>query len=251
VITTPSWKILGDSCTGTSHLQRNTACQDFWKHAVYGENQEWLAIAVADGAGSAKYGEVGAEYACNQMMGALEILSSEKQTDRDEIFKIIADIHAKLKIEAERMQTTPRELACTLLIAVLGPNRAAFFQIGDGFIIIPADNAYRTVFWPEETEYANATFFLTENNYEKSVQFVEMDSTVNEIAIMTDGLQRLAVNFEHKIPYDKFILPIFEAMNANLSSEALQEEFRKFLNSDRVNARTDDDKTLVLAKRIH
>ena len=67
--------------------------------------------------------------------------------------------------------------------------------------------------------------------------------------MFTDGLQRLALDFAGHTPHHGFFGPLFEQLRAVNDSESLVEPFRCFLDSDRVNQRTDDDKTLVLAVR--
>jgi hypothetical protein len=52
--------------------------------------------------------------------------------------------HLWLASKAERL--LPRDYACTLLGAVIGGNNAAFFQVGDGAIVIGEGDGFRPVF---------------------------------------------------------------------------------------------------------
>jgi hypothetical protein len=64
---------------------------------------------------------------------------------------------------------------------------------------------------------------------------------------LTDGLQRLALDFTARTPHLPFFQPLFAALRAAPDVESLAGPFREFLDSQRINERTDDDKTLVLA----
>ena len=72
---------------------------------------------------------------------------------------------------------------------------------------------------------------------------------MDELALLTDGLQMLALRFADKSVHGPFFLPMFQALRAAESASALQTPLRDFLNSPAVNRRTDDDKTLILATR--
>jgi hypothetical protein len=72
---------------------------------------------------------------------------------------------------------------------------------------------------------------------------------VDEVSLLTDGLQMLALCLGDKRVHSPFFLPMFRALRATDSTSALQKPFRDFLSSPRVNDRTDDDKTLILATR--
>ena len=66
---------------------------------------------------------------------------------------------------------------------------------------------------------------------------------------MTDGLQRLALDFSAKQPHAEFFHPLFQAIKISAKSDDLSTALKAFLNSPIINERTDDDKTLVLAVR--
>jgi hypothetical protein len=69
---------------------------------------------------------------------------------------------------------------------------------------------------------------------------------------MSDGLTRLALKMPSYEPHVPFFQPLFayieETSPANSNVKA-EQQMAAFLASERVSARTDDDKTLVLAVR--
>ena len=70
-----------------------------------------------------------------------------------------------------------------------------------------------------------------------------------KVATFTDGIQRLALNLVTNTPHEPFFAPFFNGMaKATVEQEdQLQGLLVKFLGSQAVNERTDDDKTLALA----
>ena len=141
------------------------------------------------------------------------------------------------------------EFACTLLVSVLGRDRALFGQIGDGAIVIGSNERLRPVFWPQSGEYANTTNFLTGLEFESRIETVELHESVSEIAIFTDGLQNLALRFAERMVHEPFFSPMFANLSSSEDPRKLDEPLRSFLGSKPVNDRTDDDKTLLLATR--
>jgi hypothetical protein len=243
------WTALGESVTGTSHRARNVPCQDAFRFRTFGSTEEWLVIAAADGAGSASCSETGATLACDEFVRRVEAIEPDKLFSRDGMAALFAEVRSALLAEAERLNVRPRELACTALLAFVGPSSAAFAQLGDGAVVFGHGQDYRVAFWPEPAEYANATDFLTEDSFGDLIQFETVSDSIVEVAALTDGLQRLALDFSARTAYPRFFRPLFNQLRTAANPESLVEPFRSFLDSDRVNERTDDDKTLVLAVR--
>jgi Protein phosphatase 2C len=243
------WAVLGESVIGTSHRDRNTPCQDAFRFRLFRPGDEWLVVAVADGAGSAAHAEIGATLACDEFVRRVEAFGPETLSTHEAMAALFADVRTALVTEAERRSVTPRDLACTALLAVAGPSSAMVAQLGDGAVVLGDGRGHRTVFWPEPAEYANATDFLTDDEFAGAMRFEAIADPVSELALLTDGLQRLALDYAVRMPHPPFFGPLFAAVRAAPDPEPLVEPFRGFLDSPRVNERTDDDKTLVIAVR--
>ena len=69
--------------------------------------------------------------------------------------------------------------------------------------------------------------------------------------MFSDGLQRLALVYQSQTVHEPFFEPMFaELRNADLQTcNSLSDQLARFLDSPKINERTDDDKTLVLASR--
>lgn len=244
-----TWSVLGVSVAGTSHLARDAPCQDYHRHALFGPDEDWLVVAASDGAGSASRSEVGAVLVCEQLVGRIRELDPDAPLDLDAVRALFAEVRGVLLDEAGRLSVPPRELACTALLAVVGPGTTVFAQLGDGAIVVGDEGYRRVVFWPHPEEYANATHFLTDHGFDRAIQFEASTESVSELCVLTDGLQRLALDFTNETTHTPFFDPLFARMRDTADPAALESPLREFLASPRVNERTDDDKTLVLATR--
>jgi len=73
---------------------------------------------------------------------------------------------------------------------------------------------------------------------------------LDRLAVMTDGIERLALDFAAFVPHSPFFEGVSKPVAASGIGGADSDLSRKlaaYLASDAVNARTDDDKTLILA----
>ena len=94
---------------------------------------------------------------------------------------------------------------------------------------------------------SNEASFITDSDYLAHTQYaVFPQDQIEGIALFTDGLEMLALDLVTHAAYEPFFTPLF-AFAAK--TEANEAELASFLESDRVCARTDDDKTCVLVVR--
>lgn len=248
------WKVLSGSATGTSHQKRHEACQDRCLGQVTQTKASTaLIIVCADGAGSAEYATIGSESVCARIMHLVKAALEEglvvQEIDLERVRGWCDEVRGMLIAEAASRQTSLREFASTFLLGIVGESCAAFSQIGDGAIVIREGEAYRTVFWPQSGEYASTTNFVTDERYADRLEFCSLGVAVDELAVFTDGLQMLALNYADRSVHAPFFVPMFKVLREVAVADELQEPLRAFLTSDAVNERTDDDKTLILATR--
>ena len=68
--------------------------------------------------------------------------------------------------------------------------------------------------------------------------------------MFTDGIEPIAVNIQNQIPHEPFLIPMITPLRkARFVDAELNGKLEVFLNSPRINEKTDDDKTLFLASR--
>ncbi len=255
------WRFAAASVAGTSHEATGTPCQDATACTVVGDlfGQEVFLAVAADGAGSASHSELGSHAACDAVLDAVREhfrsggdAAGFGRTAASAALR--AARHRIDRIAAEAGLPT-REFACTLVAAIVGTIAAAFFQVGDGVIVVSArDDAdsFSWVFWPSRGEYANTTSFVTDPDAEDRMMFDTAQGAIDEVAVLTDGLQALVLDYRKQTAH----APYFRQMMAPLSARDdageipdLSAALAEYLGSPRVNERTDDDKTLVLAVR--
>jgi hypothetical protein len=248
------WRPIAQSLQGPSHFADGSPCQDSHCVRVFGaEDDETLMACIADGAGSAKFSDVGSAMACTAMLeNAATYFESQYKFDELQLEDVIGwcdDARARIRGEATTRDCSLRELATTLAVAIVTPRRAFFFQLGDGAIVVGNRGVYGVVFWPQSGEYANTTNFITSDEYRERLDFLMTDSRLSDVALFTDGLERLALRFDSQTPHAPFFEPLFRTVRAADDLDILSEQLRRFLGADSVQSRSDDDKTLILASR--
>ena len=256
-----SWKYIFSSVTGASHSETNTPCQDNCICEVIegSSGSRVLVVVASDGAGSANHAEAGSALTCSFLVEQLKVhLANEarvRDLTRDRIETWISELRDEIALRAEAEEgLSVRDFAATLLAAVLDEDTAAFFQIGDGAIVIPGDEeeTYGWLFWPQQGQYANETNFVTDQNAGQKLEFALVSHRVDEVAVFTDGVQSLALHYQSRQAHNPFFLSVFRWLRSaphNRLNE-FQASLISFLNSEKINERTDDDKTLALATRL-
>ena len=245
---------------GPSHAADGTVCQDCHLvrvveySATEDSSSEAIIACVADGAGSAKHSDIGATLTCHSIVEhAEEYLLSHgdlHSLQLDTVFDWCESSRERIRTAASERGCKFRDMATTLCAAILTPRGSVFFQIGDGAITVGKNGVYGVVFWPQSGEYVNTTNFITSDTFRDEVEFQATTSTFTEIAVFTDGIERLALNFESQIPYLPFFQPLFQAIRTTTSRDSLEADLGNFLSSDSVTKRSDDDMTLVLAANV-
>jgi hypothetical protein len=248
------WGYAAASVIGTSHQKSpEGVCQD--AHAFqFVEGLDVLVGVVSDGAGSSSQSQIGSRDTCDF------VLKSIAKAAPEALFTpaLAADVLERLRGELDELATAAaipvREFACTLLVAIVGREKAAFWQIGDGAICFRERGAddFAYAFWPEKGDYANVTFFVTDANAADHLDVDVAEFEIVELAMFTDGLERLVLNFatgDVHSPFFRKLFPVFHALPGPGYSAKLSAQMAIFLDSKPINERTDDDKTLFLACR--
>jgi serine/threonine protein phosphatase PrpC len=242
------------SLQGPSHTDLDIPCQDASHVAVNDDTTHEILIAcVADGAGSAKHGKEGSAIACRivceHITSYLKANQGVEGLQRDHVVRWCEHTRRELREKADRLGTHLRELATTLCVGILSEERCIFFQIGDGAIILRNNNVYGVVFWPQSGEYANTTNFLTADDYQNHLEFLATTGSFSDVALFTDGIERMALDFSKRTPFVPFFDPLLGALRTAETMQYHGEELRRFLQSDAMRSRSDDDKTLIVATR--
>ena len=249
------WKAVAGYEIGTSHQKQGIGCQDYGNYRIL---DDVIVGAVADGAGSAKHSDVGSRLAVETVVKCFSEINElpQKQPfsqplDKEEAQKVFAKIVnqviTQLQKQADEEDYFINDLACTLLVFVATHDWLAAMQIGDGFILARSqDSEHQLLFQPDKGEFANETTFITSANAVKQMQVKVIHEKQEFICASTDGLEKVAIRLSDWEPFSPFFKPLEEYLHEPVNPEDEDKYLMEFLNSERLNSRTDDDKTLLL-----
>jgi len=254
------WRYASASVRGTSHLRAGIPCQDHAQVATIpalGPPQALIAVA-SDGAGSAARSDEGARAACSAFLEfsrlALDwVCRAEHLTDSFGS-DVLADLRADIAALAKDQNEPISAFACTLLGALVTPDAALFVQIGDGAVVYRTAPDARWLLAARATrgEFVNETVFITRSDASRHVQAVRVNEPICEFALMTDGVEHLAIKQPQGEPHTPFLEYMTSALREVTEpgeAHAHGSWINAFLTSEPVNERTDDDKTLIIATR--
>ena len=254
-----TWRVAYASAIGAAHINQNTNCQDRFACQTVkttGEGEVLIAV-VADGAGSTTHGQIGAEIACQiftkQVADFLSVKdASVKSLTADFGKRWISYFQRKIAETSQKDEKELRDYASTFIGAVIGKTNAAFYQVGDGAIVFSSSGdakSYRFAIAPVETEYVNVTEFVTDETAATSLRFELIDEAVEDVILFSDGIYAVAVDYQTNQPHEPFLMPMIAPLRNGGALNGLNEKLENFLASPKINEKTDDDKTIILASR--
>jgi hypothetical protein len=242
--------VVAASVRGTSHERTGQECQDAHHWQAVGERL--ILAAVADGAGSASLGGLGAQTAVQAAIDHLAGCGADAETG-EHLWRahlrtaLAAARDAVLEVAAVRGES-PRELATTLILLAATPELAAAAQVGDGAALLRSSSGELvSLTRPPSDEYINQTTFLVSADGVETAQFGTWRGSVEAVAVLTDGLQRLALRMPEGTPHAPFFAPLFRFITEMTDLSQAHEQLQTFLQSPRITERADDDLTLLLA----
>jgi hypothetical protein len=253
------WYTSGSSIIGQSHISTNTPCQD--KHQIRTSlNGEWIAIAICDGAGSAEFSEQGAtitsSYFCSELIRLSEQLQTRAPGGWINDFVISCVLNVRESLRSAAGIDDLRGYHCTLVSALLGPTGGFAIHIGDGAIFggtFNSDlnnkstelNSNFFISKPENGEYANETFFITEGNWIKHLRITPLPA-LSWFVACTDGGASLLLDNDLTVK-PKFLAPFLEKQ---INDKFVNKNYiNEILSDPQANKLTADDKTIVVAVR--
>ncbi len=242
----------GASVIGKSHLAAGTPCHDAHQFQTFLEDA-YIAV-VSDGMGSAAHAEKGSRCAADTVLSLLLETITEDLSDEDVINAIkeaFLNTQKRLQEEAQDLEVDIKDLNATLLVFLSLSKRQFYGQVGDCAAIGKTEDGYQVIARQQRGEYANATFSVCnpqsvlDGIYEKTLTFYPY------VALMSDGIESISVSAKDKTVSALFFDPFFNAFQKDgFDEETVSNSLSRFLSSDRINQKTDDDKTLlfVMAK---
>ncbi len=245
-------KVVGGSVGGLAHELRGLPNQDAlgWRYVA---SERTLIAVVADGAGSAACGGEGARFVVADLIGTLA-RNPKRQFDANELdgtLLIGPMLHARegLFRKAEAEKRPPKDYACTVLACLLTPAGVWSAQIGDGAILLGTPGQeFRTLHTSQQGEYVNETVFLTSDQSVDHIKSGYHPGAPSRLAMLTDGLQRIALKMPEGLPHEPFFKPLFQFLGQSGDAADAISQITGFLRSPKIRSRADDDLSLLLAE---
>lgn len=239
---------------GAAHRRRRQPCQDFG--AIRKLRSGLLIGAIADGAGSAAYAQRSARAAVRAVIARLgrgfsdngAAASPETRLVGARLRAAFSGARDRLLELAEAEGATAADFACTLIAFVAAPTWLAAMQVGDGFLVARTEGGgYELLFPPDRGEYANETAFLTDPDTLERARMRIVAAPQSFLCAATDGLEGVSIERRAMAPHGPFFKPLDDYIQAAHDERQVRLDIRAFLASARLEARSDDDKTLLLS----
>lgn len=237
-------KVIAASVAGQLHASQNLPCQD---HYQYAKGRNLVAI-VSDGAGSAKYGKIGAKTLCMTLCDLLK--NANFNHIEDEIIRAVKIVRQKLILHRYNKSKDDLGLApfaATLVGVVYKKDRGVFFHIGDGAALSLHDQTDFIASRPENGSFSCETFFFTQQAWRENLRFTQI-AKAKSILLMSDGLTSFAFQPDFQNIERKFIEPINDFLLSEKSKTKARKALSNTLNTPRAQKLNPDDKTLVWIK---
>ena len=247
------WRVAGASVIGKQHEQAGGQCEDAWSCArrALQRGHEVVAVCLSDGAGSAANGRAGARIVSRALAYWL-VANADKViggTANDQKRVIVSPLKRVLRRAALRNGATLRSYACTVVATLTTTDgRWLTVHIGDGAIVGAFAGTLRIVSAPQKGEFANETFFVTDDDSLESVQIQsgeagDPDPPPEAFALFTDGIEGLLIN-RRTGEISRVLADMFGWLKNNAESDvsaALDTNLKRVFRE-----RTNDDCSLVL-----
>ncbi len=167
---------------------------------------------------------------------------------RDYLVPIIGAARAQLAETARSRDVELRNFAATLVGCIALRDRGCFFHIGDGFAVYMRDDGESVLSLPENGEYSNETYFVTDEDWQEHLRITALSeiSQGGVIGLMSDGASPFAVNRPRTGFYRPFIDPVVNFLRTATEHNGNQ-ALKNVLADEKTLEITSDDKTLLLA----
>lgn len=229
---------------GRMHLRDRLPNQD--ASGVRRIGRRGLVLAVADGAGSARHAEIGAR---TVVEAVLDRCRSAPDACIEEVSgaSLLGAAREQVTRQAASMECEPRDLASTMLVVMALCARDRVYwrtvHIGDGVIAGSVGRGVEVVSSPENGEFGNSTFFVTDEMAYSHLRSNGGESDRVSFLLMTDGAAESL--------YRRGDATLARGVASILSwpNQAAGSTLRRALQSnlrDVISSRTHDDATLVL-----
>jgi len=113
-----------------------------------------------------------------------------------------------------------------------------------------AGDGWSWLFWPQRGGVREHDTPFCRRGFNAGARGEPFSSQVTDIALMTDGLESLALHYASRSPHTPFFAGMFRPLSRATGANEighLSSSLESFLSSELVGSRTDDDVSLILA----
>lgn len=245
------WREFAYQVRGKSHVLDDKPGQDRFR---YDTRHGVQVLCLADGAGSARHSEHGAQAAvtagCDFVLNGLAasgatIKSLDGRT-------LLGHLLARLKSTAAHLDCDLKDLASTFLCVAITKTTFFVAHIGDGVIGAERDGELEVITSPHNGEFANVTTFVTSKDAAVSMQIVHGDlEGYSGFILMTDGTADSLYNYERRTlarANRTLFRIVADAPTYSVANPAYKKELKRIMDLQ-IREATDDDCSIGLLVR--
>jgi DNA-binding transcriptional ArsR family regulator len=241
------WWSAAAAARGRAHEETERPCQDVVGRACA---RGVAVVALADGAGSAKHAEHGAQVAVETSLDlVVDRFDSLATAPAHEVRRtILGCVLDRLADRALALEAEGKDLGSTLLFAAVGRGRFLAGHVGDGVIGVMKDGHSAVLSEPARGEFANETVLLSGMRSATELRLFRGSARgVTGFVLMSDGAaeslhQRRTGRLAAAV--DRFFAWLDENPPSDVS-RALEQQAHSLLRS-----RTRDDCSVAVLRRV-
>ena len=248
------WDHSISSVVGSSHVDRGQGKQDN-SHLIKDNNGN-ISFCISDGAGSSKNSELSSKIVTNfisqELLKIPDLINSKGAGPwiNDFIIQVVINLRSELFETFKNYNL--RDYHCTLVAGLVFGNTAIVVHVGDGFILagkneetVDKNVLNKQLYFskPENGEYKNETYFVTEPIWLKHLR-IQVLPDIDWLIAGSDGGEDI-LSIGEKIQ-DIEIFKLLDDTSKHSLEHANNNYIDTFLNSDKANKLTTDDKSLCL-----
>lgn len=245
------WREFAYQVRGKSHVLDGKPGQDRFR---YESRNGVRVLCLADGAGSAKYAEYGAQTVVNA--GSEYVLRHVESRPRSKSNFDALALHnyliERLNVTASRLECSLKDLASTFLCLIVTEVNFTAVQVGDGVIGAERHGALQLVTQPDNGEFANVTTFVTSRDANTSIQVFSDDlEGYTGFILMSDGTADSLFNYEHRTlarACHTLFRIVTEAPTRTVANPAYKRELKRIMDLQ-IREGTDDDCSIGILAR--
>lgn len=242
------WTVMGCAVRGPAHEAEDGPCQDAVAFATGGD---WLVAVLSDGAGSAPRGDEGSRHLVETVTRLLSAAAAAGAPPGGWEAEVASAVqHARDTLPADAEHPLQHFHATAVGVVVPGAEGGLFFHIGDGVAAALRAGAWDggTVSLPANGEYADQTYFYTEDGWRDNLRFLPLEEPFDRVVLASDGAAAFAMAPGGRGLDARFMEPVDRYLcgaDAQTGTAALAAT----LDSPGARGVTGDDKSLVWARR--